>query len=68
MASMAAAAAMTWCATRGAFAPPTARPRFVEGGVRRAPFRSARMPRASGDNVPGLWYVDEEQQGEHPPT
>ena len=26
------------------------------------------MPRASGDNVPGLWYVDEEQQGEHPPT
>jgi hypothetical protein len=23
---------------------------------------------AGGDQVPGLWYVDEESQGEHPTT
>ena len=24
------------------------------------------MKAAGGDQVPGLWYVDEESQGEHP--
>ena len=26
------------------------------------------MKAAGGDQVPGLWYVDEESQGEHPTT
>ena len=62
-----AAAAMT-VLRLGAFAPQATRlRRSADSTATRPPARRAcAVKAAGGDQVPGLWYVDEESQGEHP--
>lgn len=62
-----AAAAMT-VLRLGAFAPQATRLRRSAGSTATRPpaRRACAVKAAGGDQVPGLWYVDEESQGEHP--
>ena len=62
-----AAAALT-VSRLEAFAPQTTRLRRSAGSTAtRPPARRVCVAKAAGgDQVPGLWYVDEESQGEHP--
>jgi hypothetical protein len=52
----------------GACVPQATRLRRSAGSAAMHPpvRRACAVKAAGGDRVPGLWYVDEEQQGEHP--